>query len=368
MTDAIAVFLPSLAGGGAERSLLHVAVGMAERFDVDVVLAKRAGPLLDEVPDHITLVDLGASRTAGAVVPLARYLRRVRPSGMISGITHGNVVALVAARLARATLPVVVSEQSHLTTGVAHAIRARDRLTPALMRRVYPWAAAVAAVSHGVADDLVHRVGLAPDSVTVAYNPVLTNDLERQAGHSLDHPWFGPNHPPVVLAVGRLTAQKDFPTLLHALALVRKQRNIRAVILGEGEERSALEALVLHLGLEGAVDMPGFVENPYPYFRAAAVLALSSRWEGLPTVLLEALALGTQVVATDCPSGPREILEDGALGELVPMEAPPAMAAAILAALDHRRECARPASMLAYDLPAVVERYAALLHLPLAPR
>jgi glycosyltransferase involved in cell wall biosynthesis len=368
VTGLIAVFLPSLVGGGAERSLLHVAVGLAERFDIDVVLARREGPLLDEVPDHITLVDLGASRTAGAVVPLARYLRRARPSGMISGITHGNIVALVAARLARTATPVVVSEQSHLTTGVAHAVRARDRLTPMLMRRVYPWAATVAAVSHGVADDLVHGVGLAPGSVTVAYNPVLADDLEHRAGCPLDHPWFGTGQPPVVLAIGRLTAQKDFPSLLHALALVRVQRDVRAVILGEGEDRGALEALVGRLGLEGAVDMPGFVENPYPFFRAADLLALSSRWEGLPTVLLEALALGTPIVATDCPSGPREILEDGALGELVPMEAPPAMATAIIATLDRRRPDPCRQSISAYELPAVAERYAALLHLPKAPR
>jgi glycosyltransferase involved in cell wall biosynthesis len=357
----VAMFLPSLVGGGAERVMVHVAGGLAQHFHVDLVLARKEGPLLAEVPGGVRLVALGASRTATAVVPLARYLRRQRPEAMMSALTHANLVALFAVRLARATMPLVVTEHSHPSENIAHATRRRDRLTPALMRRLYPWATAVTGVSNGVAENLVQRIGVPGDLVTVVRNPVVADDLMRRARQPLDHSWFAAGQPPVLLAVGRLTAPKDLPCLLQALALVRREREVRAVILGEGEDRPTLERMVRELSLEGAVQLPGFVDNPYPFFRQAALFVLSSRWEGLPTVLLEALALGLPIVSTDCPSGPREILENGRLGILVPVGEAEALAAAILAALHQQRRPYDPRVLRPYELTAVVSEYARLL-------
>jgi glycosyltransferase involved in cell wall biosynthesis len=157
------------------------------------------------------------------------------------------------------------------------------------------------------------------EKIKVIYNPVITPELFAKAEEPLDHPWFRPGEPPVVLGVGRLTQAKDFPTLIRAFALVRKERPARLMILGEGEERPKLEALVRELGLEEDVALPGFVGNPYKYIARAGVFVLSSAWEGLPTTLVEALALGTPVVSTNCKSGPEEILEEGRWGRLVPV-------------------------------------------------
>jgi len=145
----------------------------------------------------------------------------------------------------------------------------------------------------------------------------------------LNHPWFAPGEPPVILSVGRLTKQKDYPTLIRAFALVHRERPARLMILGEGEERPKLEALIQELSLDDDVSLPGFVDNPYAYMARSAVFVLSSAWEGLPTVLIEAMAVGTPVVATDCPSGPAEILEGGKWGKLVPVGDVEALAEAI---------------------------------------
>ncbi|NLO89188.1 MAG: glycosyltransferase, partial [Clostridia bacterium] len=178
---------------------------------------------------------------------------------------------------------------------------------------------AVVAVSQGVADDLVKTTGLMRELIKVIYNPIVTPELLEKAKESIGHPWFKPGQPPVILSAGRLTAAKDFPTLIHAFARVRAERLARLMILGEGEERPNLESLVRELGLESDVSMPEFVENPYAYMARAAVFVLSSAWEGFGNVLVEAMAVGTPVVSTDCPSGPAEILEGGKWGKLVPV-------------------------------------------------
>jgi len=183
--------------------------------------------------------------------------------------------------------------------------------------------------------------------IDMILNPVITPDLHALGASPLSHPWFAPGQPPVVVGIGRLERQKDFPTLIRAVARVRRSRPVRLLILGEGGKRPALEALVHELGLEEDVALPGFVENPYAYLARAQVFALSSIFEGLPTVLIEALALGTPVVATDCRTGPREILDDGRLGRLVAMAQPEALAAAIAETLDRP-----PAPVPAEDLAA----------------
>jgi glycosyltransferase involved in cell wall biosynthesis len=133
------------------------------------------------------------------------------------------------------------------------------------------------------------------------------------------------------------------------------------LILGEGAERPALEALVTQLGLDDAVSMPGFVENPYAYMARAALFVLSSRWEGLPTVMIEALCCGLPLVATDCPSGPREILRDGEYGQLVPVGNAPALAQAMLTALTGNGPRPVAASWQRFALEPVVNQYIDLL-------
>jgi len=361
----LALFLPSLRGGGAERVMVNLARGFVERgLQVDLVLARAEGPYLSQVPKEVRVVDLGAQRVLHSLPGLVRYLREERPQAMLSALNHANIVAIWAKLLARVKTRLVVSERTTLSRSTENASSIRVKFIPFLVKAFYPYADVVVAVSRGVAEDLIARIGLTAEKIKVIYNPVVTPELFTKAEEPLDHPWFRPGEPPVILGVGRLTKPKDFPTLIRAFALVRKERPARLMILGEGEERPNLEALVRELGLEEDVALPGFVENPYKYMKRAAVFVLSSRWEGLPTVLIEAMALGTPVVATDCPSGPAEILEGGKWGRLVPVGDINALSESILAAL----EGAHPAkgvgsSLSTFTLESVIEQYLVVLGL-----
>lgn len=354
----LALFLPSLAGGGAERVMVNLARGFAERgFLVDLVLCKAEGPYLAQVPPEVRIVDLNAARVLASVPGLVRYLRRERPKALLSALFHANVAALWAQRLSRVPVRVVVSVHGTLGRAAANAPSLRARLMPVWVRMFYSWAYAVVAVSQGAAEDLVRTTGLPREKVSVIYNPVVTPELLARAEEPLEHPWFAPGGAPVVLAVGRLTAAKDFPTLLRAFAIVRRDMNARLMILGEGEDRPKLEEIVKQLGLEQDVALPGFAANPFQYMRRAAVFALSSEWEGLPSVIVEALAVGIPVIATDCPNGPREILENGKWGILVPVGDHEALARELTGALGNPVERKPFARAEDYGFKAIVSRY-----------
>ena len=331
----LALFLPSLRGGGAERMMLNLAEGFAKAdFCVDLVLAKAEGSYLKNVSKKVRVVDLNANRVIKSLPAFVRYLRSEKPDAMLSAMGHANIVALWARSLARVSTRLVVSERGNLTLSVQNALSKRGRFMPWLMKIFYPRADGVVAVSKGVADDLAVVIGLPRERITVIYNPVVTPELLQKAQEPIDHPWFHPGEPPVILGVGRLTKQKDFPTLIQAFALVRKERPARLIILGEGEDRYELEELIRKLGIASDVDMPGFVDNPYKYMAYSTVFVLSSAWEGLPTVLIEAMACGCPVVSTNCHSGPAEILENGKYGKLVAVGDAAGLAEAMVGTLD----------------------------------
>ena len=362
----IALFLPSLGIGGVERVMLNLAAGFVKRgASVDLVLVKAQGEYLHRLPTNVRVVDLHASRVLTSLFPLVRYLRTERPRGLVSAKDYANVVAIWAKLLARSPTRVVVSVHTTLSRHVQHAAGLRERaIVPLLARWLYPYADAIVAVSNGVADDLAQFLGLPRDRISVVYNPVVSEDLFIAAQEPVDHPWFAPGGPPVIVSIGRLTAAKDYPTLITAFAKVRQQRNVRLAILGEGEERPCLQDLVRHLGLESEVWLPGFVEPPYPYLARASLFVLSSVWEGLPTAIIEALALGVPVVSTDCLSGPREILDNGRFGELVPVGNADALADAILRALDRSHDPALLRERAKqFSVDNAVTKYLALLGL-----
>lgn len=331
----IALFMPDLSGGGAERMMVNLARGFVDRgAEVDMVLIRREGAYLSLVPASVRIVNLGAGRTIRSITALAGYLQRERPAALLSTFVNVNLAALLARRLARVPVRVVVRESNTASLKRAFHDRPLMRMTDRLQRWVYRWADGIVAVSQGVGDDMVHNIGVPADRMQVINNPVVTPELLGLASEPAGHPWFVPGEPPVILGVGRLTAQKDFPTLIRAFAKVRQQRPARLVILGEGEDRPVLERLHADLGLHGDVDLPGFAPNPYAFMARAGAFVLSSRWEGSPNVLVEAMACGTPVVATDCPSGPAEILDRGQFGGLVPVRDPDALAEAIVQTLE----------------------------------
>jgi glycosyltransferase involved in cell wall biosynthesis len=335
-SDKIALLVPSLGGGGAERVMVNLAGAFSQAgHQVDLVAAAPKGHSLLRVPSAVRVVDLKAKRTALAVLPLVAYLRRERPKALLATLAHANIIALVARKLARVPTRTVVREASLMSISSSTAPQLRGRFVPLLAKKFYPQADAIIAQSRGVADDLSHLLGLPLDRIDVIYNPVVSQKLLERASRTPDHPWFTKGAPPVVLGVGRLDPEKDFPTLFRAFSIVRKNRNVRLIILGEGPQRCELESLAQELGVADVVELPGFVENPLPYMANASVLVLTSLFEGLPNVLIEALACGTPVVATDCPGGVTEILEKGRYGMLSPVGDFEAVAAAIEETLEN---------------------------------
>jgi glycosyltransferase involved in cell wall biosynthesis len=354
----LAIFTANMDGGGAERAMAKLAGGMAGRgYEVDLVLSKAVGHYLPEVSRDVRVVDLGAGRVLSSLPGLVRYLRSERPSAMLTSLAHVNVVGLWARRVARVETTLVVNEQNTFSLETRNSTRRRHRYLPRLTRRFYPWADAIVAVSQGAADDLALTSGLAPERIQVVHNPIVTPQLRRMVARPLGHAWFEPGEPPVVLAVGRLSPQKDFPTLIRAFGRIRERREARLLILGGGPERRRLESLTGDLGLDKDVALPGWVTNPYPYMRRAAAFVLSSRWEGLPSVLIEALYCGPPVIATDCPSGPVEILEGGRHGRLAPVGDVDAIAQGIEDALEGGIARPTEASWRPYEQETVVDRY-----------
>jgi glycosyltransferase involved in cell wall biosynthesis len=357
----IAFFLPSLRGGGAERVMVNLAVGITERgLPVDLVLAAAEGTFLSQLPPAVRVVDLRAGRVLPSVGPLTRYLRRERPRALVSSMSHANVVALWAARLAGRTTPVLATVHNTMSVSTARQGRLAAALWPHALRIFYPWASSVIAVSRGAADDFARSSGFPRERVEVVYNPVIMPDSVVRAREVPDHPWFAPGQAPVILGVGRLTPQKDFPTLVRAFSEVRRRRAARLVILGEGEGKAELDGLANELGVKEDMALLGFQKNALSYMSHSAVFVLSSAWEGLPTVLIEALAAGTRVVSTDCPSGPREILQDGRLGALVPVGDASALASAILETLERPANHVPDEALHSFTRDAAVDHY---LHL-----
>jgi glycosyltransferase involved in cell wall biosynthesis len=359
--ERLALFLPGLYEGGAERIFLNLAKGIAARgFAVDLVLARAEGPYMEQIPDSVRLVDLNAPRVMGSVPALTKYLIHEKPTVMLSAL-FSNIIALCARRLSGIPQRVFISEHNTLSSVVKNQNDLRWKLYPTLARYIYPWANNIIAVSKYVANDLAKTANIHRDHIEVIYNPIVTRDLREKSEEALNHPWFKDGEPPVILAVGRLIDQKAFDVLIQAFFLVRRNHPARLLILGEGEDRDALQSLIKSLGLEQDVSLMGFVQNPYSFMAHASLFVLSSRWEGLPTVLVEAMYLGIPIIATDCPGGSREILKDGMYGKLIPVDAPLILAQAISGCLDESRSCLPEESWKPFNLDFVIDRYINLL-------
>jgi glycosyltransferase involved in cell wall biosynthesis len=394
-SGVIAFYLSDLKGGGVQRIVLKIAQAFADRgHTVDLVVCQPEGELASLLGDKLHLhalepADYLASRLAAFraapklawlaprvlfgrryssktllyLPALAEYLRKRCPSVLYAATPFLNLEAVLARRLAKASLRVVLSEHSQFSVDLPKLKRRAKVLAPA-MRYAYPQADEIIAVSQGVAEDLRRVLGLPNERVKVVYNPVVGADFFRRMQEPVDHPWFQDPSVPVVVAVGRLARQKDYPTLLRAFALLRKERLARLAILGSGNDnmRARLESLVQDLGLVSEVAFLGFKPNPLPYIARAALLVLSSLREGLPTVLIESLACGTPVVSTDCLSGPAEILAGGRYGRLVPVGDPTALAKAMAETLAHPPERALlQRRAFDFDESRAIKTYEALL-------
>lgn len=317
---SIDIFISNLRGGGAERVCLNLANEFAgRRLHVRLVLMRAEGELLLLLDPRVEVVELGAARVRNALWPLVRHLRQARPAALLANMWPLTFLTALARKLSGVDCRVVAVE--HTAWSKTPQVKRPDvaLALKASMKWMQPRLDALLAVSSGAADDLERFAGLPVGSVRVQYNPVVATTLPADFSElSLDVSWLHGDQRRVI-AVGSLKGAKDFPTLLRAFARLREQVDARLLILGEGDERPALEALIREVGLENSVELPGFVANPAPFYACADLFVLSSNHEGFGNVIVEALEQGTPVVSTDCPSGPREILEDGRYGTLVPV-------------------------------------------------
>lgn len=362
----VTIFVSFSGHGGVEKMIVNLTQGFIDQgCTVDLLLAKAKGEHLAAVPPQVRMVKLNSKHTATSLLALTRYLKQHRPDAILVAKDRAIKVAVLARWLSRVPTRIV----GRLGTTVSAALEGHNGLKKFFwyqsMRWFYRKVDCIVAVSDGVRNDVLAITQLPEQRIGVIRNPVVTPTLQRLAKEPVQHPWLTTDASmPVIIAVGRLTRQKDFVTLLKAFAQLRSTRLCRLIILGEGKDREALLQLANALGIVNDLDLPGFVTNPYAYLSRASLFVLSSLWEGSPNVLTEALALGIPVVATDCPSGPKEILENGTYGRLVKMRDANAMAQAMADTLDQPL----PAEQLqqavqAYRLPVSSQHYLRVLGL-----
>lgn len=327
----IGIVIYSLAGAGAERVSVNLAQAFAVRgHAVDFILGRHEGELLDSVPSGTGVYAGQAASAAGWRAAIHRYVQEKRPDVLLAMMEGAGVLALQAA----GPVPVVVVSHVHYSRHSRRSVRWKERyIMPWAIRWHLRKAVWVVGVSQGVTEDIRRSAWLKPDQVRTIYNPIITRDLRHLAHAPVQHPWLAEDREWLtVVTIGRLTEQKDHATLLRAVRRVADSGPVRLLILGQGELRDELTAQAESLGIGASVDFPGYIPNPYPYISGGDVFALSSAWEGFGNVLVEALAADASVVSTDCESGPREILADGAFGQLVPVGDDRALAQAILEA------------------------------------
>jgi len=330
----LSFIVPSLTGGGAERSMAKLANELsAFGFPVDFLVLQKGGEFEKLLNSKVNLISLNVARALSAPGPIGAYLDQESPYVIFSALEHMNVAVYRAWKGNRRKTKFVPTIRNHISREAEKAgIVKKIELKWASV--AYKIATHVVAVSEGVAGDAERTLGLPSGLVKVIYNPVINQDLEKLALLPPDHPWLLQKDVPTILGVGRLNPQKDWPTLIKACSIVRESKLVRLVILGEGELRSDLERQISEIGAEDWISLPGFCENPFAAMANCSLFVLSSRFEGLPGVLIQALACGSPVVSTDCPSGPHEILQGGKYGRLVPVGNEMALAQAILTSLE----------------------------------
>ncbi|MDX2064825.1 MAG: glycosyltransferase [Fimbriimonadaceae bacterium] len=359
------LFLPNLNVGGAERSIAELARQLhAAGHPVILALGDASGEFLNQLEPRPPVVDFGTSNTFRAIPALRDLIRRENPVSVLGALDHACVALLIATRLSGRRPKTVVSIRSTPSTQLAGPLPWKDRVILALSRQMFRRADALHGVSQGVTQDAVafYRVPAAK-AITIP-NPVITDAVLAATARPPHHPWLIERPATTLVAAGRLTDLKDYPTLFRAIARVHASRpGVRLVIFGEGELRASLTDLRTELGLRDVIDLPGFSANVLGEMAAARLFVLSSKTEGLPGVLIQALAAGTPVVSTDCPSGPREILADGRYGPLVPVGDDHALAEAILAELSRPRQSPPPEAFRPYRADVVLADYLRLLEL-----
>lgn len=334
----IAVIMHDVRGGGAERMMLRLAGGFAEAgHDVDLVLIKKQGQYLSEIPLAVKVLDLNKRSVMAAIPTIARYVNENNPDIVLSALTHVNIATVISKFLWRKSPKLLLSERNQISIKASAAKGLRAVMTFKSVRYLYKYADWVVCVSEGVAADLAAFSGISAGKIITIYNPIPKDEIVRASQEAVNHKWFVPKLYPIVVGVGRLHIQKGFDALIKAHEIVQRTIPSKLIIMGEGEERGALQELIEERGLQNTVELSGYSSNPFAVMAKSDLFVLSSRWEGLPGSLLEALCCGVNVVSTDCPSGPSEILRGDMSTQLVPVDDVEALANAIVSTINGKK-------------------------------
>ena len=331
----LAIFLATSGHSGVDRiaqQLIPQLVNWGVR--IDILKIRNHGPHIDLESDYIRIINLHSKHVNTSLLRVIHYLKTTPPQVILCDKDRVNRLAIIARRIAAAKTRLFV----RFGTSVSDSLNDRSRVDRIIhylsMHYLYPKADGIIVPSAHAASNLAEFANIDPRLISVLPNPVLTGDFADKSHAAIEHPWLVQKVEPVIVAVAELSKRKGIDSLLQAIAKLNQRRACRLLVLGRGSERQSLLELAAELGIEKHVAFLGFVGNPYPYMRQADVFVLSSRYEGLPTVLIEALATGTPVIATDSPGGSREILDSGRYGKLVPVDDHNALANAIFRTLD----------------------------------
>jgi len=330
--ELICFYPGTIGGGGIARVFFNLMQTMLDDgIEVHLFLNNKSGNLYSQIPEG-TKVFFGEGSVKKSFFALHRYLRQNKPQALITAHAHVNIASIVINKLTFVPTKLIATIHTATSRDDKAGKPIIKRLNTISSRLIYPLADEIIAVSDAVADDLAKYLKMNRNRIKTIYNPVVSPKMLKLSLEKAQHPFFEGDKP-VLISVGRLSEQKDFPNLINAFAIVKKEIDAKLIILGEGEDRAVLEKQIKELKLENDIDLAGFVDNPYAFMAASDLFVSSSAWEGLPTVLIEAMASGTNVVATDCPGGTSEILENGKYGQLVPVADSNALAAAIVLSL-----------------------------------
>ena len=332
----LAIFVAFSGSGGVEKVIYNLLQGFsAHDIQVDLLAVVGKRGWLPEIPwPNVRVINLGVKHSQMAIPALVRYLRSERPDVLMVAKDRAIRTAILAHRFSSVKTRLVGQLHMNMSGYLQDKSPLQRWLRTAPMRWLFPDLDLIIGVSQGVVEDTINVTGIPRERMIALPNPVITPAVYAKSALPAGHPWLDEaGASPVILGVGRLSPEKDFATLIRAFHRVRGQRDGKLVIIGEGPLRQSLEKLIAELGLTDDVSLPGYVENPYAYIKRASLLALSSIAEGSPNVIIEALALGTPVVSTDCPYGPSETLAGGKYGALIPVGDSEALAQAMLATL-----------------------------------
>jgi len=362
----VCFYLSSLHLGGAELQVLRLSrFFLPQGLPVQLLLDYPEGEYLKQVPKGVEIHALKGRRGLARLKEFRAFLERERPDIMTAGGFSCAITALASRLFWGLNTKCFVLVTGRISRRNPTFREKVFRLTPFLLSLLKRHASGFIAVSEDTARDAIAVLKIPQEKMEVIYNPVDVRELHRLAGsEEKTHKWLQGGDPPLVLAVGRLDAVKDFPMLVRAFAEVHRSRDARLIILGEGPERTRILKEAERCGVSEWVDLPGYVDNPFVFMKAADVVVVSSVSEGLSNVMIEALALGTPVVSTDC-GGPREILQNGVFGEIVPVGDSEAMAAAIERVLENPPSAALlEARAKDFDLQKIGGQYLRFLSRP----